>query len=170
MLAGVVVYLINQAGPLGYFDLGAIVGPLDGDWWRLIAAPFNYDNVGYMFAVGLTVAIFGTSLERRYSGFATAAIFLACGAFGMYLVTLVEDIPLAIGGNGAALGLLGAWLVRDLRDRRGGFDTESDLLGVAAIAAVLIAMPVLDRFADGWAGLGGAALGCLIGLALPERR
>ena len=170
VLAGAVIYVVNQAGPLGYHDLGAVVGPLQGDWWRLITAQFNYDNVGYLFAVGVAAAIFGTSLERRYSGFATAGIFLACGALGMYLATEIEAFPIAIGGNGAALGLIAAWTVRDLRDRRSGYDTESDLLGVAAIAAVLILMPVLDRWADAWVGLGGATLGCLIGLSLPERR
>jgi membrane associated rhomboid family serine protease len=170
VLAGAALYLVNRAGSLGFFDLGAVIGPLDGDWWRLVAAQFNYDNVGYLFAVALTVAIFGTSIERRYSGFATAAIFLACGALGMYCATVIEDVPLAIGGNGSALGLVGAWFVRDTRDRRAGYDTESDLLGVAAIAAVLVAMPLLDRWADGWVALGGGALGCLIGLALPQRR
>jgi membrane associated rhomboid family serine protease len=170
ILAGAVIYVVNQAGPLGYHDLGAIVGPLDGDWWRVITSQFNYDNVGYLFAVGVAAAIFGSSLERRYSGLATAAIFLGCGALGMYLATLMESFPIAIGGNGAALGLIAAWTVRDLRDRRSGYDTESDLLGVAAIAAVLLLMPALDRWADVWAGLGGAALGCVIGIALPERR
>jgi membrane associated rhomboid family serine protease len=169
VLAGAVVYLVDRAGTLGAYDLGAVVGPLDGDWWRLIAAQFNYENVGYLFVVGLTLGIFGTSIERRYSGFATAAIFLGCGALGFYLATVIEDIPIAVGGNGSALGLMGAWFVRDLRDRRAGYDTESDLLGTAAIAAVLIAMPLLDRSADGWVALGGGALGCLIGLALPER-
>jgi membrane associated rhomboid family serine protease len=170
VLAGAIVYLIDRAGTLGVFDLGGIIGPLDGDWWRLVAAQFNYENVGYLFAVGVALAIFGTSLERRYSGLATAAIFLACGAFGMYLATVIENFPIAIGGNGAALGLIGAWFVRDLRDRRAGSDTESDLLGAAAIAAVLVAMPLLERSADGWVALGGGALGCLIGLALPSRR
>jgi membrane associated rhomboid family serine protease len=169
ILASGAVYLANQAGSLGFYDLGTIIGPLDGDWWRLVAAQFNYDNVGYLFAVALAVAIFGTSLERRYSAFATAAIFLACGALGMYLATAVEDFPIVMGGNGSALGLMGAWFVRDLRDRRGGYDTESDLLGVAAIAAVLLAMPLLETTSDGWVALGGGALGLLIGAALPER-
>jgi hypothetical protein len=40
---------------------------------------------------------------------------------------------------------------------------------VAAIAAVIAAMPLLDTTANAWTGLGGAALGCLVGLALPER-
>jgi membrane associated rhomboid family serine protease len=170
VLAGAAAYLANKGSTLGYHDLGAVIGPLGSDWWRLIAAQFNYDNVGYLFVVGVAVAIFGTSLERRYSGLATAAIFLACGALGIYLATLIESFPTVIGGNGSALGLIGAWLVRDLRDRRAGYDTESDLLGVAAIAAVLAAMPLLDTWASGWAGLGGAALGCLVGAVLPERR
>jgi membrane associated rhomboid family serine protease len=172
VLAGAALYLIDSAGTLGLFDLGGIFGPLGGDWWRLGSSQFNYDNVGYLFVVGVALAIFGTSIERRYSPFATLLIFVGCGAAGMYLATVVESFPVALGGNGSALGLIGAWLVRDLRDlrdRRSGHDTESDLLGVAAIAAVLAAMPLLETTANAWTGLGGAALGCLVGLALPER-
>jgi membrane associated rhomboid family serine protease len=169
VLGGAALYLIDNAGTLGLFDLGGIFGPLNGDWWRLGTSQFNYDNVGYLFAVGVALAIFGTSLERRYSPLVTLAIFLGCGAAGMYAATAIESFPVALGGNGSALGLVGAWFVRDLRDRRSGYDTESDLLGVAAIAAVLAAMPLLDTTANGWTGLGGAALGCLVGLALPER-
>jgi membrane associated rhomboid family serine protease len=169
VLGGAALYLINKAGTLGLFDLGGIYGPLNGDWWRVVTAQFNYDNVGYLFAVGVALAIFGTSLERRYSPFATLAIFVGCGAAGMYLATVAETWPVALGGNGSALGLMGAWFVRDLRSRRSGYDTESDLLGVAAIAAVIAAMPLLDTTANAWTGLGGAALGCLVGLALPER-
>ncbi len=169
VLASAGVYLVNRGSTLGYHDLGAVIGPLGNDWWRLLAAQFNYDNVGYLFVVAVVVAIFGSSIERRYSGFATAGIFLACGALGIYVATRIESIPLLMGGVGSALGLITAWFIRDLRDRRGGYDTESDLLGVAAITAVVVALPLLDRWADGWAALGGGALGCLIGVALPER-
>jgi membrane associated rhomboid family serine protease len=170
VLAAAVVYLADRLGSLGYFDLGSVVGPLDGDWWRLIAAQFNYVNVGYLFAVAVTVAIFGASLERRYGAVAVLAIALASGAAGMYLATVIDDFPVALGGNGMALGLLFAWLIRDVRDRRAGYDTESDLLGVAAIAVVLALMPLLEDTANWWAGLGGAAFGSLAGLALPARR
>lgn len=164
------VYLAEQATELGLFDLGAVIGPLDGDWWRLAAAQFVYENVGYLLAVGVAVAIFGTSLERRYGAIAALLLFALPGAAGLYLATVVEDLPVALGGNGSALGLLCAWLVRDQRDRRAGHDTESDLLGVAAIAAVLALMPLLETTANEWAGLGGAAAGALLGLALPARR
>ncbi len=169
VLVGAGLLIADRASDLGLFGLGAIIGPLDGDWWRLVAAPFVYENVGYLFAVGVATAIFGSSLERRYGAVVTAAVFLISGAAGMYLATVVQDVPIALGGNGAALGLLCAWLVRDVRDRRGGYDTESDLLGVAAIAAVLVAMPLLEPTADVYAGLGGAATGAVLGLLLPER-
>jgi membrane associated rhomboid family serine protease len=170
VLAAAAVYIALRASDLTFFDLGAVIGPLDGDWWRLGAAQFVYENVGYLLAVAVAVAIFGSSLERRYGAVVPVALFLVAGALGVYLATVVEDSPTVFGGNGSALGLLSAWFMRDLRDRRGGYDTESDLLGVAAITAVLALMPLLETTANFWTGLGGAAIGALVGLALPERR
>jgi membrane associated rhomboid family serine protease len=170
VLAGAGVYLAERSSNLTLSDLGAVIGPLDGDWWRLGATQFIYENVGYLLAVGIAVAIFGSSLERRYGPPVVAVIFLASGAAGAYLASEIETFPLVLGGNGSALGLLCAWLVRDLRDRRGGYDTESDLLGVAAIAGVLAVMPLLETTASEWAGLGAAALGAFAGLLLPERK
>jgi membrane associated rhomboid family serine protease len=169
VLASAAVYLADNSGGLGLYDLGAIIGPLEGDWWRLGAAQFVYENVGYLFAVGVAAAIFGTSLERRYSAPVMLLIFLGCGAAGMYAASETADFPLAMGGNASALGILAAWLVRDLRDRQSGYDTESDLLGVAAIAVVLGLMPLLELTADAWAGLAGAVTGCVAGLLLPQR-
>ena len=170
VLAAVVVYLVVQASNLSFLDVGAILGPLDQDWWRLGAAQFVYENVGYMLAVGIAVAIFGSSLEARYGPAVPLAIFLAAGAVGMYLASELESVPVAFGGNGSALGLLAAWLVRDLRDRRSGYDTESDLLGVGVIAAVLAAMPLLEATANELVAAGGVATGALLGLVLPQRR
>ena len=170
VLAGVAVYLVERASSLTLYDLGAIAGPLDGDWWRLVAAQFTYQNVGYLLAVGVAAVIFGTSLERRFGFAAPLLTFLAAGAAGLYLATLAQDYPVALGGNGSALGLLCAWVVLDLRARRAGDDPDSDLLGVVAIAAVLALMPLLETTADWWAGLGGAVVGALVGLALPARR
>jgi membrane associated rhomboid family serine protease len=171
VLAGAVVYLVAQATNLTLVDLGALVAPIDQDWWRLGAAQFVYENVGYMLAVGIAAAIFGSSLESRYGAFVPVAIFVVTGAAGMYLASEVETAPyVLLGGNGSALGLLCAWLVRDLRDRRSGYDTESDLLGVAVIAAVLAVMPLLEVTASELVGAGGAATGALLGLALPARR
>jgi membrane associated rhomboid family serine protease len=170
VLLGAASLLVDRAsGDVGLYDLGAVIGPLDGDWWRLIAAQFVYENVGYLFVVAVAAAIFGTSLERRYGAPVMLAVFLASGAAGMYLASETADFPVAMGGNASALGLLCAWLVRDLRERRAGDDPETDLFGVVAIAAVLVAMPLLEQTADAWAGLAGAVVGGLAGLLLPRR-
>ncbi|MGH2978385.1 MAG: rhomboid family intramembrane serine protease [Solirubrobacterales bacterium] len=169
VLVSAALLLAERASDLGLYDLGAVIGPLDGDWWRLVAAQFVYENVGYVFVVAVAAAIFGTSLERRYGAPVMLAVFLGSGAAGMYLATETSTLPVAMGGNASALGLLCAWLVRDLRDRREVEDPETDLFGVAAIAAVLAAMPILEQTADPWAGLAGAAVGSLAGLLLPRR-
>lgn len=169
VLVSAALLLAERASSLGLFDLGAVIGPLDGDWWRLIAAQFVYENVGYLFVVAVAVAIFGTSLERRYGMLVMLGVFLASGAAGMYLASETADFPVAMGGNASALGVLCAWLVLDLRDRRAGEDPETDLFGVAAIGAVLIAMPLLETTADAWAGLAGAVVGSVAGFLLPRR-
>jgi membrane associated rhomboid family serine protease len=169
VLVSAALLLAERASDLGLYDLGAVIGPLDGDWWRLVAAQFVYENVGYLFVVAVAAAIFGTSLERRYGAPVMLAVFLGSGAAGMYVATETADLPVAMGGNASALGLLCAWLVRDLRDRRAGDDPETDLFGVAAIAALLVAMPILELTADPWAGLTGAVVGSLAGLLLPRR-
>jgi hypothetical protein len=87
----------------------------------------------------------------------------------MYLASEAETFPVVMGGNAGALSVLGAWAMRDLRDRREGEDTESDLFGVIAIAVVLALMPLLEVTADVWAGITGAAIGCMVGLLLPKR-
>ncbi|HZO58613.1 MAG TPA: zinc ribbon domain-containing protein [Solirubrobacterales bacterium] len=169
VLASAALYIAAATSSVTLFDLGAIIGPLNGDWWRLGAANFVYENVGYLFAVSLAMAIFGTSIERRYGVPVLLLLFLGGGAAGMYLASEAETVPLAMGGNAAALSVLAAWAVRDLRDRREGEDTETDLFGVFAIGAVLFLMPLLEITADVWAGIAGAAVGVVAGFLLPKR-
>ena len=114
----------SPSGPAtsALYDLGAIIGPLDGDWWRLVAAQFVYENVGYLFAVAVAVAIFGTSLERRYGAPVLLASSSAGGAAGMYLASEAVNFPLAMGGNAVRARAPVRLAVRDLRDRRAGDD------------------------------------------------
>ena len=71
-----------------------------------------------------------------------------------------------------ALGLLAAWAVPDLRAARTGYYYEGDLLGAAAIAAFLLAIPFARPEASWLAGGSrGAVVGLLVGLGAgwPER-
>src|SRR3954462_4535032 len=93
-------------------DLGGIYGglPLSGEWWRLVAAPFVYDNAAYAFIALVAVGDFGPALERRFNWFVPVAVFLAAGAAGAALVVAV-DAGDVWGANAGALGLLAAWAV-----------------------------------------------------------
>jgi len=83
------VTLAWSTGKLTPRDLGAVYGgvPFGNDWWRLLAAPFVYDNAGYEFVALLAVGVFGTALEQRFNWFVPIALFLAAGAAGVYPIS-----------------------------------------------------------------------------------
>jgi membrane associated rhomboid family serine protease len=103
-------------------------------------------------------------------------IFVLAGAAGSALAVVLETPPLledtpvwpVWGANGAALGLLCAWLVDDRLARRRGDDRENDLLGVYIIAAVLVLLSLTTEVANISAAVGGALVGSLFGLLLPR--
>ena len=143
-----------------------IVGPLDGDWWKLLSTQFAYLNGLYAFVALLAVAIFGWLLERRHGPAVVLVVFFGAGATGALVASAVYADPLVSGANGAALGLLAAWAVPDLLDARAGNYYEGDLLGVAAIAALLLALPYARPEASWLAGVTGALVGLLLGFGM----
>jgi membrane associated rhomboid family serine protease len=143
-----------------------IVGPLDGDWWKLFSTQFAYLNGLYAFVTLLAVAIFGWLLERRHGPVMVLVVFLGAGATGALVASAVYAEPIVSGGNGAALGLLAAWAVPDLLDARAGNYYEGDLLGVAAIAALLLAVPYARPEASWLAGVTGAVVGLALGFGM----
>jgi membrane associated rhomboid family serine protease len=165
VLAGVVLATVIQAGGLALSDV-AIAGKLGGEGWRVVTALFAYDNQGYLLATLFTVALFGWLIERRHGWWAVLLVFFAGGAGGMFLAATLESVPVALGANGAALALLGAWVVPDLQARRRNEETDSDLLGVVVIAAVMLLMPLAVPEADPVAGAGGALIGLALGVPL----
>jgi membrane associated rhomboid family serine protease len=152
------------------FDMGVVAGPLDGEYWRLVATPFIYlDHLGYAFIALTAVGVFGTLVERRFGTPFAIATFLLAGAGGAALAVLLEATP-AIGANGAALGLLCAWLVDDRLSARRGNDRENDLLGAYVFGAVLALIPAAEPDASWAAAVGGAAVGTVLGaIASPFR-
>ena len=150
-------YVAAAARPTLPLDLG-LVGPVGGQWWRLLTTPFIHDNAGYGFIALVATALFGTHLERRFGRFAAVAVFLLAGMAGAGLADVAGMLP-ALGANGAAFGLLTAWLVEDRRAARRGEERGSDLLGVYVFAAVLAALSLV------WPAAG--LVGTVFGLLLP---
>jgi membrane associated rhomboid family serine protease len=92
-------------------------------------------------------------------------VFLIAGGVGAICAVALETYP-ALGANGAALGLLCAWLVDDRVAAARGNDRGNDLLGVGVIAAVLLLLSVATESASIAAAVGGAATGAVLGLGL----
>jgi membrane associated rhomboid family serine protease len=147
------------------YDMGALYLPIVDDWWRVVTTSFLHDNAGYQFVALVATGIFGTPLERRFGPVAAIATFVLCGAAGAAASELLAVRP-ALGANGAALGLLCAWLVEDRLAARRGDERGNDLLGVAVIAAVLALLPLAEEDASIAAAGGGALAGGAIGLVL----
>lgn len=165
VVAALLTSLAVQTTWVDTVDL-AVFGTPDGEWWRLLTASFVYVNTGYALVGLLSVGLFGWLIERRHGHWAPVLVFVAAGAAGMGLAAALETFPVAAGGNAGALGLLCAWAVPDLLARRRGVETDSDLLGVAVIAAVVACIPFAADEASWVAGAGGAAAGLVLGLLL----
>jgi membrane associated rhomboid family serine protease len=169
ILLALAATVVTSTGRVANFDLGGIYGPLDGDWWRIAATPFLYSNGGYEFVALVAIGIFGMLIERRFGSVAMLLVFMLAGAGGAALAVGLDDFPV-LGGNGAALGLLTAWLVDDRLSARRGTDRENDLLGVYVMAALLLLLPVADESASFYAGLGGAGVGAVVGAVISPFR
>lgn len=177
-------WIATRAEPQAYLKL-AIAGQLHGQWWRLVTSEFAYSRGVPAFLVIATIALFGWLLERRHGPALVAALFLGGGVTGGLVACAAYKSPgeLILGqslfvikeglgtGNAAALALLAAWAGPDIRAARAGSYYEGDLLGAAAIGALLLAIPFAYEPSEmSWlAGVAGAALGLLVGLGLQRR-
>jgi membrane associated rhomboid family serine protease len=139
---------------------------LGGDPWRFLTAAFLNDGTAAQFAAVVGIGLFGSLIERRHGPIAVVLLFLLCGPGALAAAAAIDVESLVFGSHSAALGLLCAWLVPVLLERRrGDGDDDADLLGVLVIAAVLLLVPLLSQ-GSAVAGLIGAAFGALAGLAL----
>ena len=174
-VVGMLVYAADPTLDLGTLWVKAVFG--NDEPWRWFLTPFLHaDQLGYAFVALVPVGLFGTLLERRFGPVPVLLTFILSGAAGAALAGVLETPPLlsdasawpVMGANGAALGLLCAWLVDDRLAARRGEDRENDLLGVYIIAAVLVLLSLTTEEANIAAAVGGALAGSVIGLLLPR--
>lgn len=174
ILGSATLLLVQKASGDSVATFGGLIVPFEGEWWRFLTAPFAYVDVGYLFVVAVALAIFSSGLERRLGSVPTAILLLACGSLGMLAANGIAnaqgEITVIAGGNGMALGVLAAWFAIRRSEARGAIDQDYDTVGVAVAAAVLLALPIFESTADVFAGLAGAAVGGLAGLAASALR
>ncbi|HEX8753481.1 MAG TPA: rhomboid family intramembrane serine protease [Solirubrobacterales bacterium] len=174
ILGSAALLLIQKATGYAVGSFGGLVVPLQEEWWRYLAAPFAYIDVGYLFVVAVGLAIFATGVERRLGTAPTAVLLFACGSLGMLaaagIASAQGDLTVIAGGNGMALGAVACWFALRRSEASGAIDEEYDVIGVAVAAAVLIALPLFVPTADEIAGLVGGAVGGLAGIAASTLR
>ncbi|MDP9346928.1 MAG: rhomboid family intramembrane serine protease [Actinomycetota bacterium] len=148
----------------------ALVGDPGRQWWRIATTPFLYGNAWYELAAVGAIGLFGWLLERRHGPWPVLALFVVCGMGGAALEAVIDPLPIALGGNGAGLGMLCAWAIPDVVARSREEDYEGDLLGAAVIGLVLLLMPLAVDEASAIAGFAGGAAGMVAGLLLARAR
>jgi len=168
VVVGLVGALLWRTGVVDQTQI-IVFGKPGSQWWRLITAPFVYNNTGFAFASLGAIALYGWLLERRHAPLPVLALF-AVGAIGGTAATAAAySVPAVLGGNGAALALLVAWAIPDLRSLRARQDIDGDLLGTAAIAVVVALMPLVvpgaSWISDAVGVLGGLAIGLPMALS-----
>ena len=135
---------------------------IGGDPWRFVTASLLNDGTAAQFAAIVGLGVFGWLIERRQGAIAVVALFLLCGPGALAAAVAIDPGAVVFGTHGAALGLLCAWAVPALLERRRNpGDDDNDLLGVAVIAAVLLLVPFLSQ---------GSALAGIIGGGLRRAR
>ena len=169
ILVSALLFLVQVAADLFPTEVGAIVGSA-GEWWRYLAAPWVYDDAGYLFVAGVTIAIFTPGVERRLGIVPALVLLVACGSLGMLAADGLESLDpgavlSAAGGNGVALGVLAAWTAMRHVESRAHPGDDYDTIGVAVFAVVLLGLPLVEPFASVIAGLVGALVGGAAGFA-----
>lgn len=174
LLIGAILIVVGHAVPLGLSEIGGIVGPVDAEIWRYLTAPFAYEDVGAFIVIAIAIGVFGSLVEERLGSLAVATVILATGSLGMIAAASsqslgLSDFVVGAGGNGVALGLLGAWLMLRRAEAESRFSEPLDVLGVGVAGAVLLLLPLVEVGADPVAGLVGGLIGLGMG-ALAARR
>jgi membrane associated rhomboid family serine protease len=164
--------VIQRAADLNLLRLGVVVGgpAVTIPVWHYFAAPFVYDDLGYLFAIGLAMALFVPYLEDRLGALATVLLLIACGALGALAApgldaAFGDGVTVVAGGNGLALGAVGAWLALHYVEARDDPTLEYDPIPAVVAISVLALVPLVEDLANPWAGLVGLMVGVAAGFA-----
>jgi membrane associated rhomboid family serine protease len=165
VVAGLVGCLLWRTG-LVALDQVAVFGKLGTHWWRLLTAPFTYDNTGFAVVSLGAIALYGWLLERRHGPLPVIALFALGGIGGTAATAALYSFPVVLGANGAALALICAWAVPDVLSLRARLEIEGDLIGTGVFAALVALMPLVATDASWVADGVGVLAGIAVGLPL----
>lgn len=170
-----VLIVVQRAAGLEMGEVGAVLGDPGSQWWRYLTASFAYEDIGYLFAAGLAIAIVCRPLEARIGTAPTAVLAIVGGALGIGAAVLAASLGLgdpviAAGGSAIALCLTAALAAIQRSEAEGALDGTWDAIGIVVIAIVLLALPVVETWANPAAGIAGGLTGLIAGSLVSRSR
>lgn len=151
---------------------GAKFGPAiqNGDWFRLFTPIVLHAGWMHLAANTFALVIFGPRLEHDFGWFAFLATYLVSGVCGVAASYLVSP-ALSVGASGAIFGIVGAYGIFLLRNRKEfGVSVNPVLTNLAIVLVINIIFGLLIPGIDQGAHVGGLIAGVAIGWVLSPGR
>ena len=132
----------------------------DGQWYRLLTAPFLHANVEHILFNMITLAIIGSPVEAELGKVRFLAVYLLSalgGSVASYLLSSANE--LGVGASGAIFGLFGAYFVLARRQRW-------EMTNIVVLIVVNLVIGFASSTIDWRAHLGGLITGAVVTMGL----
>ena len=162
----------GSADATNLYRWGAKFGPAiqAGDWYRMILPVVLHAGFLHIAANTFALIVFGPRLEREFGRIAFLAIYLVSGVCGVAASYLVSP-TLSVGASGAVFGIVGAYAVFLVRNRRDfGSAVNPVIINLVIVLGINIAFGLFWTGIDQGAHVGGMIAGAAMGFIVSPRR
>ena len=163
--------LTGGTGTQNLIDWGAKYGRYiaEGEYWRLVLPMFLHVSFFHMLTNLFGLVIFGSMVERIFGTRNFVVIYLMAGILGN-VVSFLAGPNLGVGASGAVFGILGAFGVYLLLNRRLlGQMGRQQLTTIGVIVAINVVLGLSISGIDNAAHFGGLLAGGLVALLIAPR-
>ncbi len=166
------VELTGGADIQNLLNWGAKYGPYiaEGEYWRLFLPMFLHVGFFHMLTNLFGLVIFGSMVERIFGTRDFVVVYLVAGIMGNVISYLTGPNP-GVGASGAVFGILGAFSVYLLLNRRLlGHMGRQQLTSIAVIVVINIVFGLATTGIDNAAHFGGLLAGGFVAWLIAPRQ
>jgi len=166
------VELTGGSGVQNLLDWGAKYGPYiaEGEYWRLFLPMFLHVGFFHMLTNLFGLVIFGSMVERIFGTRNFIITYLMAGIMGN-VISFLAGPNLGVGASGAVFGILGAFGVYLLLNRRLlGQMGRQQLTSIGVIVAINIVLGLATTGIDNAAHFGGLLAGGFVAWMIAPRQ
>jgi rhomboid protease GluP len=165
------VMITGGPGTQNLLNWGAKYGPYiaEGEYWRLAMPMFLHVGLFHMLTNLFGLIIFGSIVERTFGTMNFVVVYLSAGVMGNVVSFLAGPNP-GVGASGAVFGILGAFGVYLLMNRRLlGQMGRQQLTSIGVIVAINVVLGLATTGIDNAAHFGGLLAGGLVAYLIAPR-